>query len=278
MNTAPLRPRIGQMILIISATLYGCGDATEPTNESTQSSKALGQPATTTIAQSNGKLTSNVSQVSGAIAADHGVVDRGGVNAGLTTQPTAITPGPPLPADGHSQAAGNQLVAPIRRIALPTDCVVDFTDKTMLQLTGPSLWADRIYPSRIDPDGTCHYVDIATEPRTYITRHDGNERFRLAAQRPDGRTWAAFDLNRFRVVGSTPVKVCYKKKATASGPWVTTDPTSSTPGSSWCWNELGQGLWDLSGWAYELNEVTIQASPAAPGAFQLDDFHIAIRY
>ena len=100
----------------------------------------------------------------------------------------------------------------------------------------------------------------------------------MRAQRPDGKTWAAFDLNRFRVVGNKPVKLCYKTKASASGPWLSADPDSSVPGSSFCWNELGQGQWDLSGWAYELTEVTIESSPAAPGSIQIDDFHIAIRY
>lgn len=231
-----------------------------------------------------------------------------------------MNPGLPHRVGGRADSAASQLVAPTRRNALTTDCVVDFTDQAMLQLSEPSLWAERIYlpwyqscngagyvylrptiqshfhlnfadptvaycpthpqyyPSRIDPDGTCHFVDIPTEPRTYITSHGSYERFHLRTQRPDGNTWAAFDLNRFRVVGTAPVKVCYKTKASMDGPWEAAGPASGSPGTWWCWNELGQGLWDLSGSAYELAEVTIEPSPAAPGTIQLDDFHVAIRY
>jgi hypothetical protein len=244
-----------------------------------------------------------------------------------TVQPQAIgqnyTGAQPLLQPGAPQAEGSRntsvgvgthLTVPTRSSAGPTHCVMDFSDSAMLQLSGPSLWFDRVYlpwfqqcsgaghvdfrptvyshyhlgfadpevmpcvdqqayPSRIDEDGTCHHVNIATEPRTHVTNHWSDETFRLRAMGVSGTSWASFDLNRFRVVGSGSVKLCYKKSGSFSE-FEAAGPSDSAP---WlCWNELGQGTWDLSQYAWDLAEVKIQASPAGTGSFSVDDFHVSI--
>ena len=248
--------------------------------------------------------------------------------AGKTTvqqQAVNFTGAPPLLKPGAPQSAatrdttvgtGTHLTTPTRPSAAPTDCVVDFNNSAMLQLSEPSLWFDRVYlpwfqqcssagyvdfrttvhshfhlgfadpdvmpcnthaqayPSRIDPDGTCNYVDVTTETRTHVSNHWSDEVFRLRAMGPSGTSWTAFDLNRFRVVGSDPVKLCYKKSG-AFAEYEAAGPSNSAP---WlCWNELGQGTWDLSQYAWDLAEVKIQASPAGNGIISVDDFHVAIK-
>lgn len=322
------RPRTFGIVLMLCAAAYGCGEGTAPGSTTPNSTAAAGssdaavvadEAATTTKTLARPAPNSVTSTISNPVVIDgHSAAGHGTAGNGLTTPSVAMNPGLPQPADGRTSPVGTHLVAPTRGIAKPTDCVLDFMNSAMLEMSESTLYGDRIYipwyqqcgsagyvdlrseiqshfhlvfaaadvgfcfthpqfyPARIDPDGTCHLVDIATEPRTYISTHGDNDRLRLRTKGPLNSDWTAFDLNRFRVVGTNPVKVCYKKKE-APANWEASEPTNQMPGSWWCWNELGQGLWDLSASAFELAEVTIEPSPGVGGSVLLDDFHVAIR-
>lgn len=292
------------LLAVLGAISFGCGDGNPSSAESAVVSKALANPVASQVVAGN----------RGTGPSRPGPLD--GPAGGLVANPQARKPGPPQAADGRGGSVGTHLVAPVRAVTRPTDCVVDFTDSTALQLTGPSLYANWVlipwfqqcsgaghvdfrwtyqnhfhlgfadpdvafcnthpqnYPARLDPDGTCHLVDIATEPRTHVLPHVGWEVFRLRAVGVQGN-WSGFDLNRVRIPGSRPVKLCYKKQSAIE--WEAPGPVDGGSVGWICWSDLGPGLWDLSDYAYELAEVRITESIADPGIFSVDDFHIAIR-
>lgn len=291
------------LLAAICATAYGCGDGNSTSGQSDVVDKVLGRANTTQLA--SGKSPSPQPRPGTPAAAPQGLV----------TEAPALRPGPPRNDDGRGGVVGGALVAPSRGVAKPTDCVVDFTDSTALQLTGPSLYGNWVlipwyqqcggagyvdfrpltqghfhlgfadpavqfcnthpqnYPARLDPDGTCHLVDIATEPRTDVLPHVGQEVFLLRAQGVSGN-WASFDLNKFRVRGERAVKLCYRKSALD---WEAPAGSDGAEVGWLCWDRLEPGLWDLSAYASELREVKITESLSDQGIFKIDDFHIAIR-
>lgn len=134
------------------------------------------------------------------------------------------------------------------------------------------------FPSRVDDVGNCELVDIPSEPRTHMTTHTGAEIVRIIAEKADHETRTAFDLNRIRIPGTQPVRLCYKKRTeTSPGSWVTAEPATGSPGSWLCWNQLDPGTWDLSDWVWDVTEVKITGTPGVSVNFSLDDLHIGIR-
>jgi len=135
------------------------------------------------------------------------------------------------------------------------------------------------YPSRISGDGTCDFVDVATEPRTHATSHTGAEILRIIAEKADHTTRAAFDLNRIRIPGNQPVRLCYKKRVDGpSGPWEAAGPGGgSSPGVWLCWNQLDPGTWDLSDWVWDVMEVKVTGTPGVSVNFSVDDLYVGIR-
>ena len=134
------------------------------------------------------------------------------------------------------------------------------------------------YPSRIAENGFCNKVDIPSEPRTHVTTHTGAEIMRITAEQADYTTRAAFDLNRIRIPGTEPVRLCYKKRAEASpGSWISNGNDGSSPGAWLCWNQLGPGTWDLSDWVRDVMEVKVTGTPGVAVNFSLDDLHVGIR-
>ncbi len=151
---------------------------------------------------------------------------------------------------------------------------VSFADPQVL----PCNTHAQAYPSRIDDGVSCDLVDIPTEPRTYLTTHTGEEIVRIIAEKADYTTRAAFDLNRIRIPGSQPVRLCYKKRVDVpEEPWEAAEPGGDTPGPSLCWNQLDPGTWDLSDWVWDVMEVTITGTPGVSVNFSLDDLHVGIR-
>ncbi len=138
------------------------------------------------------------------------------------------------------------------------------------------------FPSRIDEDGTCHPVDIPTEPRTYIVTHSPTEIVRIRALSynsplPD-YTPLVFDLNRVRVIATSGnVRVCYRKaQQDVDGPWLADAPDG--PPAVWmCWNNLGPGHWDLSDWATELSEARVTGADGELNPVTIDDVKVGIR-
>lgn len=292
------------LLAVACAAIYGCGDGNSTSGQSNVVDKALGRANTTQVTTSNPPPI-QPRPGSPTVAPQ-----------GLVTEAPALKPGPPRNVDGREGPVGASLVAPSRGVARPTDCVVDFTDSTALQLTGPSLYGNWVlipwyqqcsgagyvdfrpltqghfhlgfadpvvqfcnshpqnYPARVDPDGTCHLVDIATEPRTDAMPHVGMETFLLRAQGVSGQ-WAAFDLNRFRVRGERAVRLCYRKQTSLD--WEAPAGADGAQVGWLCWDRLEPGLWDLSEYATELKEVKITESLSDQGIFKIDDFHIAIR-
>lgn len=132
------------------------------------------------------------------------------------------------------------------------------------------------YPARIHDNGVCDYVDVPTEPRTYVQTHLGIEIIRIAAEKANHTERANFDLNQIRIPGLTPVRLCYRKNQTIDGPWIA-DQDKGSPGIWLCWNQLDPGTWDLSDWVWDVTEVKITATPEFTATFSLDDLHIGIR-
>ncbi len=131
---------------------------------------------------------------------------------------------------------------------------------------------DQRYPSRIDDDGTCHFVDIPTEPRAYISTHDFGEWVRIHSY--ESGVYYPFNLERIRVKGTAPVRICYKKNQdTDPGEWESAAPASGTPGTWLCWQDVDPGYWDLSEWAWDIVEVKITGE-AGVSSFSIDDITI----
>ena len=84
-----------------------------------------------------------------------------------------------------------------------------------------------------------------------------------------------FDLKRLRVVGSRPVRVCYKPaEQDNEGDWITLEADSATDTGIWlCWNSLPTGYWDLSTWAGDVSAVRLIAAEGHPN-FAVDDILI----
>lgn len=247
------------------------------------------------------------------------------IKAAVAARTTAAVPAtPPLVEDPRTGRLlpGRADALTVKRppVAYAGECVVDFTDPAALQVTGPSLYFDRVYvpwyqqcgawgyaylrplvmahvhisfadadvlpcntnaqayPSRIGEDGTCEFVDIATEPRTYLTTHTDAEIVQLAAEKADHTQRTAFDLNQIRIPGTQPVRLCYKKRAQdLGGPWVVYgEDNGSAPGVWLCWNQLDPGTWDLSDWVWDVMEVKITGTPGLSVNFSLDDLHVGI--
>lgn len=132
------------------------------------------------------------------------------------------------------------------------------------------------FPARIDDDETCELVDIPSEPRTYLTTHLPTEYIRLRAYDYYYKI-LPFALNQIRVLGYSAVRLCYRKvQEIDPSEWETSEPASSSPGVWNCWSELGVGTWDLSAWAWDIDEVKITASDPAGGPFSLDDIVFGI--
>lgn len=142
---------------------------------------------------------------------------------------------------------------------------------------------------RLQPDGTCSSagIDHAEEPR-YLNPHIGDEQIHLyvvnqVVNPNDPYSDSTldkkpFDLRRLRVVTAVPVRVCYKKVQEIEGPWITSPDVhvaGSAPGVWLCWNSLGQGLWDLSAWAFDVREVKITATDGV-SVYALDDLEIGL--
>jgi hypothetical protein len=131
------------------------------------------------------------------------------------------------------------------------------------------------FPSIIDDDGTCHFVDIPTEPRTHITTHTPSEYMWLRFYGNNDK-WLTFALNQIRVVGSNPVRICYRKDQEIDLSWLTSGEQSGTvPGVWLCWSEISPGAWDLSHWVWDVTDVKITGADNATGPFSLDDLKVA---
>ncbi len=194
-----------------------------------------------------------------------------------------------------------------------TQCDVDFNDEQALAFSEPSLWGDRVnvpwfercgsnfvdirpkkyghfhlgfadpdvefcadneqfYPSRINGDGSCEFVDIPTEPRTYASSHWGDEWLRIRVE--DGDHFQPFVLERIRIVGNTPVRLCYKKnQETDPGEWVTSEAAGADPGVWLCWNHLDPNYWNLGDWAWDIVEARI-TSVDGSSSYSIDDIRI----
>jgi hypothetical protein len=244
--------------------------------------------------------------------------------AALATRTIPVPPTPPVAEGAQTVAPGREridaLTARRPATAYVSECVVDFTDSTALQMSEPSLWFDRLYvpwfqqcgglgyvdmrslvvghyhlnfadsdvlpcnthvqayPARIGDDGTCDLVDVPTEPRTYVTTHSGAEILRIMAEKADHTTRAAFDLNRIKIPGTQPVRLCYKKRVDGPiGPWEAAEPGGGSPGVWLCWNQLDPGTWDLSDWVWDVMEVKVTGTPGVSVNFSIDDLHVGIR-
>ena len=223
--------------------------------------------------------------------------------------PTAENPGDEM----TTKSSRTTVLQSNDRPYLQTLCEVDFTDEEALAFTEHSLWADRVYvpwfqrcgthyvdirqkkydhfhlgfadpdvefcgdneqyfPSRINEDGSCEFVDIPTEPRTYASTHWGDEWLRI--RHYDGDSFLPFALERIRIVGNAPVRICYKKQQESDpGEWITTDNSHSDPGSWLCWNHIEPGYWDLSDWAWDIVEGRV-TSVDGSSSFSIDDIRI----
>lgn len=132
---------------------------------------------------------------------------------------------------------------------------------------------DQAYPSRIQNDGSCEFVDITSEPRTHLSTHTGSEWLHIRVYRDS--EYIPFDLNRIRVVGQAPIRFCYKPEQESNSGWfVSNNGGDSSPGTWLCWSELSTGLWDLSDWVRNVTDVKITGATAA--SFSLDDIKLGI--
>jgi len=134
------------------------------------------------------------------------------------------------------------------------------------------------YPSVIDwdiihDDGTCEEFDPRTKPRRLVS-HDGNAVIHLYLY--DGWGKKLFGLDGLRVVSENPVRLCYKPMQEEDGPWETSGPDGTTAPGIWlCWNSLGTGRWDLSGFGGYITEVKI-SSAGSIGSVSIDDLKLRV--
>ena len=125
----------------------------------------------------------------------------------------------------------------------------------------------------VHEDGTCEEFDPRDKPRR-LSSHDSAAVIHLYLY--DGFSTRTFGLNGLKVLGAYPVRVCYKPLQESDGPWETSEPGGSTSSGIWlCWDELGLGTWDLSGYAGYITEVKISSAGQA-GPFTIDDLKLAV--
>jgi hypothetical protein len=125
----------------------------------------------------------------------------------------------------------------------------------------------------VHDDGTCEEFDPRDEPR-YLSSHDSGAVIHLYLY--DGNGKKTFGLNGLRVLGVNPVRLCYKPVQEIDGPWETSEPDGGTSPGIWlCWNELGLGTWDLSGYAGYITEVKISSAGNA-GSITIDDVKLNV--
>lgn len=130
------------------------------------------------------------------------------------------------------------------------------------------------YPSRILADESCDLVDVPTEARTHLTTHWSDEWVLIRAHDAWNGKFIPFDLNQIRVVGSSPIRFCYKKNQETDLDWLIYETDAySSPGVWLCWNQLDTGTWNLSNWAWDVTEVKITGKEAT---FSIDDIAIGI--
>ncbi len=132
------------------------------------------------------------------------------------------------------------------------------------------------YPSRLDEDGNCNFVAIESEPRSYLTTHWGDEWVQASIYNDDSQS-IPFDLNRVRITGQTPVRLCYRKVQETDLDDLAYEAAGEGNTGIWlCWNNLDIGTWDLSNWAWNITDVKITgADGSAP--FSIDEFRFGIQ-
>lgn len=135
---------------------------------------------------------------------------------------------------------------------------------------------DQAYPSIIEDDGECNFVDVPTEPRTYMTTHTPTEYMWLRARGVLDQ-WTTFALNQVRIAGNNAVRICYRKDQEVDLSWLTSGVEQGTiPGVWLCWSKLDPGTWDLSNYVWNVTDVKITGADHSAGPFSLDDFHFVI--
>jgi hypothetical protein len=133
------------------------------------------------------------------------------------------------------------------------------------------------YPSILQDDESCDFVDVPTEPRTHLTSHEPFEYIWIRMYGNNGQ-WAKFSLNQLRVPGVNAVRVCYRKDQEIDLDWLTSGEESGTvPGIWLCWSELSPGAWDLSNWVWDVTDVKITGADHGAGPFSLDDLKFGVQ-
>lgn len=115
------------------------------------------------------------------------------------------------------------------------------------------------YPRR-RVNGVCQKIDAASEPRTDISTHMGDERVLVRGYTTDTSQYqrARFDLIRLRVSGQQPVRLCYQPV---------------TQNHSKCFTKaLAPGYYDFSGLVTDA--VKVEVSGATDTTFSLDDIRV----
>jgi hypothetical protein len=132
------------------------------------------------------------------------------------------------------------------------------------------------YPSLLQDDGTCDFVDVPTEPRTYLTTHSPAEYIRIRFY--SNNQYVKFALNQMRVQGGNSVRVCYRKDQELDLSWLTSGESSGTVSGIWlCWSELSPGAWDFSNWVWDVTDVKVTGAQGTIGPFSLDDLKIGVQ-
>ncbi|MGE0315281.1 MAG: hypothetical protein AB7P21_27000 [Lautropia sp.] len=134
-------------------------------------------------------------------------------------------------------------------------------------------------PGRDPGDGSCQPVDATQEPRTHMSAHEPREFVHLRAMTSIDYRPLAFDLEQIRVLGSKPVRLCYRQHLQPTdGAWLAYQVDGHDKPGIWkCWAALDAGLWDLSAWATDVDEVRITGADVGVGTFMLDDMQLRIR-
>ena len=72
------------------------------------------------------------------------------------------------------------------------------------------------------------------------------------------------------------VQGLWKPMQEEDGPWETSGPDGTTAPGIWlCWNSLGTGRWDLSGFGGYITEVKI-SSAGSIGSVSIDDVKLRV--
>lgn len=137
----------------------------------------------------------------------------------------------------------------------------------------PCVEDPQAFPSRIQEDGSCEFVDIRNEPRTRLVPHTDDEHIVIRV------TYSGeaipFDLNQIDI-GSNSVRLCYTKATDSSfDDWLADELDQNTsPGLSFCWDNLSPATWDLSEWAWDIIKVNIFGK--GNDNFSLDNIKIGL--